>query len=292
MEKDGLILVTGAAGKTGQAVLRALAQHGAATRAFVRRAEQEEIVRAAGASQAVSGLFLDPVALDRACHGVSAVYHICPNMSPDEETIGRAMIAAARGADVKRFVFHSVLHPETEAMPHHWRKMRVEEQLLASGLDFTVLRPAAYMQNLRASWSKLIEDGLYSVPYSLTSRVALVDLEDVAEVAARVLTEPGHESATYELCSGEALDQNEIAATLEEVLGRPVRAVVEDRQDGAEKARAAGLSEEVRADLLAMFRYYERHGLPGNGRVLSWLLGRPATTLSDYVRRTAGKSAG
>lgn len=68
------------------------------------------------------------------------VYHICPNVHPQEVEIGRIAIDAARAAHVERFVFHSVLRPQIEAMPHHWRKLRVEEMLLASGLNFTILR--------------------------------------------------------------------------------------------------------------------------------------------------------
>ena len=65
---------------------------------------------------------------------MTSVYHVCPNVSPDEIAIGRVSIAAARSAGVEHFVYHSVLHPQTEAMPHHWLKLRVEEALITSGL--------------------------------------------------------------------------------------------------------------------------------------------------------------
>ena len=57
---------------------------------------------------------------------------------------------AARRAGIRHLVYHSVLHPQVEAMPHHWQKMRVEEQLFAAGLPYTILQPAAYMQNVLA----------------------------------------------------------------------------------------------------------------------------------------------
>ena len=91
-----------------------------------------------------------------------------------------------------RAVIRSVFHPQVEAMPHHWRKMRVEEKLLASGLPFTILQPAAYMQNILAYWDDIAHRGRYALPYAPDSRLSSVDLEDVAQAAALVLTESGH----------------------------------------------------------------------------------------------------
>ncbi|MFN8458488.1 MAG: NmrA family NAD(P)-binding protein [Anaerolineae bacterium] len=71
-----------------------------------------------------------------------------PQHAPDEVAIGRAAIAVAKAAGGPRSVYHSVLHPHTEKMPHHWHKLRVEELLFESGLEWTILQPAAYMQNV------------------------------------------------------------------------------------------------------------------------------------------------
>ena len=89
-----------------------------------------------------------------AAAGAQAIYHICPNVSRDEVAYARAVAAAARAHGVRRFVYHSVLHPQIEAMPHHWQKMRVEEMLFAAGFDLTVLQPAAYMQNILGVWRR------------------------------------------------------------------------------------------------------------------------------------------
>jgi uncharacterized protein YbjT (DUF2867 family) len=121
-----MILITGAGGKTGQAVIKAVAARGENVRALVHREAQASAVKALGAREAVVGDMRDEEALRRAMEGARAVYHICPNVNPDEVTIGRTVITAARAAGVERFVFHSVLHPQVEAMPHHWNKLRVE----------------------------------------------------------------------------------------------------------------------------------------------------------------------
>ncbi len=135
------IAVTGAAGKTGRAIIRVLVGRGHPVRAVVRRPEQERAVQELGVQEVVIGDLREAMTLLRATHGVRAIYHICPNVSPDEVTIGEAAITAAQATGVERFVYHSVLHPQTEAMPHHWLKLRVEERLLE--VDVAIHDPAA-----------------------------------------------------------------------------------------------------------------------------------------------------
>jgi uncharacterized protein YbjT (DUF2867 family) len=174
-----------------------------------------------------------------------------------------------------------VLHPQIEAMPHHWAKLRVEEMLLASGLAVTVLQPTAYMQNILAGWRSIIENGVFRVPYPAATRISLVDLRDVAEVAACVLMEDGHAGATYQLVGTPALTQSEVAETLSLALGRPVRAVAETIE--AWEARAAGIGNYQRETLAAMLRSYAANGLIGNANVLTWLLRRGPTTLAQFA---------
>lgn len=282
-----MIVVTGAAGKTGQAVIRALVERGVAVRAFVYRDEQAARVKELGAQEVVAGDMRDAATYERALRNARAVYHICPNVSPDEDAIGRTAIEAARVNGVSRFVYHSVLHPQVEAMPHHWLKLRVEEMLFASGLDFTIVQPAAYMQNILAGWRAIAEQGVYRVPYPVDTRLGMVDLEDVAAVAAAVLTEDGHTGATYELAGPDDLTQIEVAAILSEGLGRPVRAQQMPVAEWVEGARAGGLGDYQIDTLVKMFRYYEQHGFGGNPQVLRWLLRREPTPFRAFVARVA-----
>jgi uncharacterized protein YbjT (DUF2867 family) len=285
-----MILVTGAAGKTGRAVIRALAARGAVVRALVHRAEQRARVTEAGAREVVTGDLRAVSDLLAALEGVRAVYHIPPNVSPDEVTMGEAVIEAALATGVEHLVYHSVLHPQVEAMPHHWLKLRVEEALFASGLPYTILQPTAYMQNVLGQWQSIVEEGRYGVPYAVETRLSLVDLEDVAEAAALVLTAPGHLWATYELVGTEPLSQTEVAAHLSRALERPVRAEALSREVWAEQARAAGLGEYQVETLLKMFRYYERFDFSGNSRVMEQLLGRPARSFGAFAAEVANDS--
>src|SRR6185437_4765318 len=276
-----------AAGKSGNAVVKALAARGAPVRAFIRNPAHTGALLALGATDVSFGSFEDARALAQAAEGVRAVYHICPNVSADEVAYARAVAAAARTHGIKRFIYHSVLHPQIEAMPHHWQKMRVEETLFASGFALTVLQPTAYMQNILGAWGGIVRDGVFKFPYPAPTRLSLVDLDDVGEAAAMVLTQDGHDGATYELVGTPPLSQNEVAAALAAVLGRDVRAEEEPVAAWDARARAGGVGEHERATLSAMFRYYAMHGLVGNPHVLRWLLGRAPTSLTAFFARAA-----
>lgn len=280
-----MILVTGAAGKTGRAVVRALAGRREPIRALIHRPDQASSLQALGVKETLVGDLLDQAAMQRAVDGVRAIYHMAPNVSPDEIPMGKTVISAAQSADVERLVFHSVLHPHIEAMPHHWQKARVEELLFASGLPYTILQPTAYMQNVAAAWEQILTQGRYAVPYSPQTRLSLVDLEDVAQAAARVLTEPGHTGATIELVGTPGMSPGDIAEVLSAELDRRVTVEVVPLEVWERRARASGLGDYQVSALTRMFVYYEEHGLSGSPQALTVVLERQPTSFPAFVRR-------
>jgi NAD(P)H dehydrogenase (quinone) len=286
-----MILITGAAGKTGKAAITALAARGARVRAVVRRPEYAAALMTLGAAEVAVARFDDRRALTQAAAGVQAIYHICPNFSPHEAGYAHTVAAAALSQGVDRFLYHSVLHPQIAAMPHHWQKMRAEEMLFTMGFDLTILQPTAYMQNILGAWRGVVEENVFRVPYPVETQLSLVDLDDVAETAARILTHDGHAGATYELVGTPPLTQNEVAAAIASALGRAVRAEAETVEMWDARAAAAGMDEHERVTLAAMFRYYAAHGLIGNSNVLHGLLGRPPNSLAHFLGRVAAKAA-
>ena len=276
---SGPVLVVGAAGKTGLAITRALTARGIPVRALVRSDQGARRARSAGAIEVATADLGTGEGLHGAVSGVSAVYHLAPNVHPDEVGIAARVVAAAGAAGVTRLVLHSVLHPHERAMPHHWRKAQAEELVRAQVPSWTVLQPAAYLQNLLPA----ALEGRIAVPYSPDAPFTFVDLEDVAQVAARVVAEPGHERAAYEL-AGDLTTVRGLAQSATAVLGRQVRVERTDPGEWAGSA-GAGLPEQARADLLAMFAAYDARGLAGNATVLTHLLGRPPATWEQVLRR-------
>jgi uncharacterized protein YbjT (DUF2867 family) len=281
-----MILVSGAAGKTGLAVIRALTQRKRKVRALVLRTDQGERAHISGALEVIVGDMREEDSWQKASEGVQAIYHICPNVSPFEVEIGTLAIQAGQLHHVERFVFHSVLHPQIREMNHHWLKLEVEERLFESGLSWTILQPTTYMQNVFAGLQEITRTGFYSVPYPVETRLGMVDLDDVAQVAALVLTETGHEAAMYELAGSEILTQLDVARILTKYLSRSVTAKQENVKDWRIRTQALGLSNYQIETLLAMFEYYARYGFWGNPTILTHLLGREPTKFEEFVQKS------
>lgn len=280
-----MILVTGAAGKTGRAVLKALLAKGKSMRALVHRADQISGVNSLGTQEVQVGDLRSSRDMEHAFEQVSAVYHICSNVNQDEIFIGKNVIAAAQSAGVEHFVYHSVLHPQTQVMSHHWNKLCVEELLFESGLAYTILQPTVYMQNILATRETVCNQGIYPIPYLAETCLSYVDLDDVAQVAALVINEAEHKNAIYELVGTPGITQTELVSLMSAQLNRPIAVKVVNLSDWEKQARDNGMGDYQIKTLSSMFRYYQQYGLVGNPKVLSWLLQRPPSSMVNFIER-------
>ncbi|MET0383593.1 MAG: NmrA family NAD(P)-binding protein [Burkholderiaceae bacterium] len=274
---SGITLAVGADGKFAGLVIPALAARGAKVRGLVRKPGSAAEVRDKGAVEVAIGDLSDPASMARALEGVTSVFYIAPAFLPNEAQVGKAMVAAAIKAGVRRFVFSSVIHPVLSGLPNHALKAPVEEAILDSDLDYTFLHPTLFFQNYAGSWGRVMETGVLAEPWSNDTRFSRVDYRDVAEVAAIALTEDRLLAGTFELCAPGLANRHEVAALASEVLGRAVK---------AQRVDPATLGPEA-APMRPMFDHYERFGLKGNALTLTAILGREPRTLRGYFEELA-----
>lgn len=279
-----MILVTGAAGKTGLAVIKAIVSKGTPVRAFVRKSEQEAVVKDAGASEVTVGDLEDSAAIRTALDGVTGAYLICPNVHPREFEIGKKFIEAAKSSKLNKLIYHSVLYPQIKAMPHHWQKLQIEEALIESGLNFTILQPASYMQNVGTSWEAIKQTGVLSVPYSVGAKFSMIDLSDVAEIPLMAFARTAFDNSTYQLAGPAALSTLQMAEQISKSLGRPIVARQQSLEDWQTSAKAQGMAEYPLDALSKMFAHYDQHGLQASSMVTHSLLGRMPTAFSEYLQ--------
>jgi uncharacterized protein YbjT (DUF2867 family) len=280
----GTVLVVGAAGGCGGSVTRALRARGARVRALVRGAERGGVSQANGAHEVAVGDLMDIPSIDRAMRGVVAVFHVGPAFHPAEVAIGRAMVDAAGRAEVAKFVYSSALHPVSSAMVNHEAKARVEEHLVATDLDFTVLQPARFMHGLGYSRASIMADGVFREPFSADSKLAYVDYDDVAEVAAIAATTDVLRRATVELCAEGELTRRDQAGILSELLGLTIEAQACTLDEWLPPVALA--SPFLRDGLARMFAHYDSSGFRGGSSfILSSILGRPATDYATFAER-------
>lgn len=121
--------------------------------------------------------------LASAFRGVEAVYFICPAADPNEDAIGKKMIQAAQARGNVYFVYHSVLHSVLQDMPHHQKKLHVEQMLVDSGLVYTIVQPAVFMQMLMPAVKSVRGGGPLIQKFFLTNdtRMNLLHLDDLGE---------------------------------------------------------------------------------------------------------------
>ncbi len=293
-----MILLTGASGPTGSVVLKHFVQAGLQVRAFVHRAESAAKVRAAGAAEAFIGDIEQRNDVTAAMQGVQQVYHACPRFSEREVQIVEWMIDAARAnPKFRQFIYHSVLHAQNDAMPHHRDKRIAESRLLDSGLPYTILQPTQYFQVSTRDWKGIVASGEFATPFGADQKLSLVNVEDIAAAATIMATQPGWTGGCFELMSGDSYTRHEMAALMTEALrksagwpaGRAVHAVVEDVAHWRDHQRKTGAFSETQiARAEQMFVQYSAHGLSGgNGRVLGMILGRAPSRYADFIARMA-----
>jgi uncharacterized protein YbjT (DUF2867 family) len=187
----------------------------------------------------------------------------------------------------------SVIHPQIDDLVNHQNKLAIESHLVHSRMDWTILQPQHYMQNIDVR--RIVTDRYCALPYSEARTLDFVDLVDVAEVAAKVVTEQGHRWATYELSASELLSTTDIAKQIGTVAAVDIAV---GRLD-VEKIVAAfakwkgedAIDDRSRNGLRRLFAYYDHYGITGNANVLTWLRGRPPSTFTDYVKRELAKRA-
>lgn len=211
----GSILVTGSTGNVGTELLKLLVTAGHPVFAGVRKPSRDR--RPHGE---VEFDFERPETFALALEGVEKLFLVRPPALSDADRYFRPVIEAAKSASVRHIVFLSLLGAEkNRVVPHR----HIEDLIRASGLPHTFLRPGFFMQNLSTTHRAEIRDrGEIFVPAG-RGKTSFIDVRDIAAVAVRTLTEPGHEGKAYPLTGSEALSYAEVAALFTEILGRPVR---------------------------------------------------------------------
>ena len=279
-----MILITSANGKTGTALIEKLLQRNVACRAMTASAKSAVRLEGLGVSDIAIGNLRNAEDVLRACAGVSSVYYVTPNFSPDEAVMTDNLLAACRTMEDPRIVLHSVIHPQIQDLSHHWNRLFVEEKLLNDGVSWVILQPTSYMQNVVPQFSTIRETRVLAAPMPVDRALSLVDLDDVAEIAANVLVDRSFDFGIFELC-GEPITLAEQAEIIGHLAGVSVAPRELDPENPGDGLGIPFTGTFGRDTMKRMYNYYATHGLRGNSKVLALLLGRPPTTYEAFARR-------
>ena len=278
-----MILVTGASCNAGGSVLKEVIKANAPFRAMYR--SPEDAARVADVPAVVAD-FADKTSLGRALEGVDTVYLVCAPVRELVELEGN-MVDACREAGVRHVVLNSALgagdYPKS--FPSWHRK--VEDKLKASGLEYTILRPNSFMQNILTYYAPTItaQGAFYAAMGK--ARTSFVDVRDLAAVAAKVLTSPGHAGKIYELNGPEALTYAEVAERISRAIGRRVQYMDIPTEQQKQSMLDQRLPEWLVTALLDLQAYYTGDKGGELDEVLANLLGRPPARIDQFLAEFA-----
>ena len=225
----------------------------------------------------------DPDGLARALDGADRLFLLTGNTA-DMVRSQKNAIAAAESVGVRHVVKVSALGASDHSISvigvWHWV---VEQVLIRARLDWTILRPHVFMQNVLSQADAIREGRVHSA--SGDAAVPMIDTRDIAAVAAAALTGDGHAGERYTLTGPQPVNWHDVARTLSEVLGHAVDYIPETEDDAWRRLHGGGAPAWLVAGQLALAEYQRRGG--GTGIVtdtVERITGRPPRTLGDFVR--------
>ncbi len=269
-----VITVTGSTGTIGSELVPILSEAGARMRAVLRDVHKARPL--AGVAWIQADL-ADPRLLEPTLAGTTRLFLLTGN----DEGFAKVQIGVIRAAEelgvqyvVKLSALGASDHSKSAIGRQHWE---AEQALLHSRMEWTVLRPHAFMQNWLGDVAASVstEDTIYA-PIG-EGRVPFIDARDIAEVAARILLEPeAHVGRKYTLTGGEAVGYDDVAAAISEATGKPVTYRPISMEEARERMTARGVSDCLIDAQLAIAEYQKAGG--------------PTAEVSDDVERILGRA--
>lgn len=279
-QQDRPVLVTGATGNTGRAIVDELARRGTPVRAMVRAAADRAKLPA-GLPVAVAD-FDDPASITAALEGAERAYLVTPSSEQAEDQQRRFADLAAK-VGIRHLVVLSQLAAAEDSPVRFLRyHAAVERHVRDLGIPFTFLRPNLFFQGLLAFARPIAAEGRFYAPIG-DATVSAVDVRDIAAVAASTLTEPGHEGATYTLTGPAPITHTQIATALTEALGREVTFTDVPPEAFADSLRGILPPWQVEG-LLEDYAHYRRGEAASVSSAVAEITGRPPRDIQQFAR--------
>ena len=287
-----MILVTGANGLAGSAVIREFVQAHVPVRALVRSRAKAQALEAFPTVEVVEGDMLRPETLKNALSEVERVLLIS---SPNDQMVQTqcTFIDAAKEAGVRHIIKFSGLTTSPDS-PFLFSRQHAEisDYLERSGLDWTFLRPSQFATEYLREVPTIVADGAFYLPFE-DAKLAPVDLEDVGKAAVALLTQTGHEGKNYMMSGPEALTMQQVAEQISLAIGKNISYVNVSREDRKRAQLEAGIPSFI-VDALDVQTELRRLG---NGEDVVHLethteLGIRPTPFVEFARRHAADFLG
>jgi uncharacterized protein YbjT (DUF2867 family) len=268
--------------------VRELLKRGSQVRVLARK--QPEAGKVPAEVEIAIGDLMDPVSLEAALEGVDKLF-LLNAVVADELTQALIGYGIAKRKGIRHITYLSVFRAEQfKDVPHFASKLAVENALRESGMAYTILRPAYYIQNDASLKGALTGAGIYPMPIG-TEGISAVDVRDIAEAAAISLTSEGHAGQTYDLVGPTLISGPANASLWSALLGREIAYTGHDFDQWELQMRSTAPAWTA-FDLRTMFQgYFDRGFASTSSDVarLTRLLGHAPRSYESFAQETAAQ---
>lgn len=282
------VLVLGATGSVGSAVVQTLLKDGASVAALTRSADKAKNLPAG--VEARIGDLNDPYQVGDAFKGMDAVF-LLNAVSSTETQEGLFALEWAKQHGVKKLVHLSVQHVERAPhLPHFASKVAIELAIKQSGIDYTILQPNNFYQNDYWFKDPMQQYSVYPQPLGSVG-TDRVDIRDIADAAAKALDGGGASGKTVILAGPTSETGASTAATWSKHLGKPI-AYLGDDLESWEQGSLKYLPPWMVFDFKMMYAFFQKYGLkagPGEREATEKLLGHPMRSFDAFAKETASQ---
>ncbi|TWV98783.1 SDR family oxidoreductase [Chitinophaga pinensis] len=281
-QKPATILITGATGNIGKELIRLLSAKGIPYKAMVRSIEHAKELEELPGITLVQGNFDDEGSLDTALSGIEKAF-LLTNSSEQAETQQIRFVEAAKKAGVRHIVKLSQWAADASSPVRFLRyHAAVEAAIKASGMTYTFLRPNLFMQGL-SGFKEVIQSEHKFFASAGEARISLIDIRDIAAVAAIALTTNGHENKVYNLTGPESLTHQQLAEIFSGVLAHPITFINVSEEDMKSALLGVGFPEWQADGLLEDYAHYRLNEAAEVTDAVQAVTGEKARTFSQFV---------
>jgi uncharacterized protein YbjT (DUF2867 family) len=290
--ENELVLITCASGKQASTLIPILQPKWKRLRLAVHSDSSAQRLREQYPNaEVVQADLVNPSDTKRIMKGVSAVYHVGPTGNAHETQCGYNMIdaAVAEGtSSFKHFILSSVFPSQLRKLMNHDCKRYVEEYLMESGLNFSILQPSHFFENTPVAMFMQQEQPVYPIPYNPDIKFSFTALRDLADVTALVLEQrETHYFAVYPIISTMPVPYSEFLKIVGKAVGKAIKvekksyeesvAFIANRFNAKDDPRKMDMMERL-------LLYYNSRGLWGNPGVTEWLLQKKPTGCEEWAK--------
>jgi uncharacterized protein YbjT (DUF2867 family) len=277
---EKMILITGASGSVGKAVLQEVSRKESKFRGMFR--SKQEAAQAPSGCEPVLADYSDKPSLRNALSGVTSIFVVCSPM-PQLVELESNVLEVCKETGVRHVVLSSALgagdYPKSFPSWHR----QVEDKLKTTGMSCTILRPNSFLQNIVAYNAPSIRaQGAFYAAMG-DAKVSYLDVGDIAVVATKALQGGAHSGKTYELNGPEAISNQELAKRISKIAGRTVNYVDIPESAQRESMLGLGMPDWQVTALLELQQYYKQDSGSKTDGLLPSLIERSPVTLDQYL---------